>query len=250
VPVTLSLAPFPAEPGKAFVAVIVNLDSRTGGAGGDTTKKRRAHADVQVAAYPGPGEREKAVATDKQSFSTILAAGESTYDVFTRLTVPPGHYVVNVTVKVEDQRSGTAIEELDVPDFAHNRLTATGVLVRAIPAPPAGPETAYDGLLPWTPTGSRMFASRDRLSVWLRICEGGSEALEPVRVRAQLRTETGRNVATNLARMDRSAFEAGRSAPYLFEVPLERLPPGQYVLAIDLSAGGASVTREVHFGVH
>lgn len=241
--VTLVLTPGLDEEGRPLAAAIAGVE------GFDPTAERTVKVEMQAAAWPaGPSRPEKPLATNKSSVELSIGGPSPALEIFSRVPLPPGAYEIEVTVKAAG-RTGTARGAVDVPDFARERLAATDLVLHAEPAVPSGPGEELADVLPAPPTGARTFASTDKLTAIVRLHEGGSGAPEVVHLVAHLVNQAKQGLATELGRIDPSAFGPDRIADYRFEIPLERMRPGEYALSIEFSAGGAVVTRDVHFTV-
>ena len=138
--ISLDLSSFVGKDSKPTIAAIIGVETPS-----SETKtpadKRTEKCDVQMSVYGASAD--KPVASQKISVGVSLDADEIAYDVFGRVAVPPGHYTVQVVVKTTGDRTGTAGAEIDVPDFARDRLSASGLMLRALARRPASPGVTY-----------------------------------------------------------------------------------------------------------
>jgi VWFA-related protein len=167
-------------------------------------------------------------------------------DLPAHLPLAPGRYVVQVSARV-DGRAGGAAVDIDVPNFANDPLSASGLMLQRRPAPPIA-DKAIQNLVPFLPTTVRQFHPGDDIGVLVRIYQGGKGRIAPVRMTAKVTNE--RNVVTNTqeAMLEPENFSM-RSADYQVTLPLAHLTPGQYLLEVDAQSGARHVTRTARFSL-
>ena len=91
-------------------------------------------------------------------------------DLAAHLPLAPGRYIVQVEAKSEDRAGGVAVD-VDVPDFAKDLLSASGLILQRRP-PAAFADQALAGLVPFMPTTVRQFHADDDVAVFVRIYQG------------------------------------------------------------------------------
>jgi hypothetical protein len=90
------------------------------------------------------------------------------FEVLSRLAAPPGRYEIRVGVESGEGRAASVFTYVDVPDFAGDMLSASGLVLSAAPSRVTGTR-AIAGLTPIVPTSRRTFAVTDRVTAFLRI---------------------------------------------------------------------------------
>ena len=178
---------------------------------------------------------------------TVTAADEPLAEVMQRLALRPGRY--NVRVYVEQRgtdRAGSVFALVTVPDFVRVPVALSGVAIGlAESRPPAGRE-AIAGLLPFGPTAARELRSTDRVGALWRVHANTRESA--VSQHVEILTAHGDEVFSRDTTIQVDA-QRGPGAEQRFDVPLTVLPPGDHVLRIVVSLGGASTQREFRFRV-
>ncbi len=112
---------------------------------------------------------------------TPTASSDLAPDLHAHLRLPPGRYLIQISARSED-RAGSAVVDVDVPDFLKDPFSASGLMLqlrrRAAPITDKG----IADLVPFMPATIRAFRSDDDVAVFLRIYEGGKGPLTPVQV--------------------------------------------------------------------
>jgi hypothetical protein len=145
--------------------------------------------------------------------------------------------------------TGSVYTYVDVPDFAHEALSLSGVELEVVPAPMSAATGALITLMPVTPTAQREFNRSDRVTAFLRVYQGGSSPVSAVRVTTRLTGEKGRATVESSTLLDTGSFSAARAMDYRYELPTARLAPGQYLLTVEVTLGKVTSRREVRFSV-
>jgi hypothetical protein len=173
------------------------------------------------------------------------ASGEP--DLPGHLPLKPGRYMLNIAGSSEG-RSGNVFVDVDVPDFAKDALAASGLILQRRPAPPIGDKFIAD-LIPIAPTTHRQFRPSDAVSVFVRIYEGGTGRIVPVRMTARVKNDSNSIASNHESMLEIENFSAERSADYDVSLPLDHLSPGEYLLEVDAQSGARHVTRSARFSV-
>lgn len=182
--------------------------------------------------------------------STTLQPGSGSdrqSDLPAHLSLEPGRYLVQLSAQ-SDGRSGVVVVDVDVPDFARDALSASGLIMRHHSESQATDQTLAD-LIPFVPGTQRQFHSSDDVSAFLRLYEGGGRKISPVRVSATITDE--KNVARSKQEtvLQPASFSTARSADYQLSLPLAQLTVGDYLLEIEARSGDRSVQRTARFSV-
>lgn len=246
VPLSLTAAPF-GVPGGAgsVVAITLGVQPRA------STASSAANAPVKVfaAAFDWTG---KSVETEDQAVTATPrpdASGASSYDVLSRLALPPGRYEIRVALDAGPADRASVYTFVDVPDFAKEPLSLSGVVLQGDAPIAAPPRAGVADVVPFVPTARRSFARGEKVTVAVRAYQGGRDAPAPVAVRAQILDTSGKTVFSGTATLAPEEFVAARSADFHFELPFGRLASGEFLLTIEASKGPASARRDVRFSV-
>jgi hypothetical protein len=164
----------------------------------------------------------------------------------------PGRYQLRVAVGSQ-QRGGSVLLDVDVPDFSRKELSMSGLVVRSADDPegvflPAG--DPLEMLSRRGPTTSRVFRNSDTVTVYAEIYDGTGGKPHDVEVTAVLRNEAGQLIPVASAkRASEDIRKAGDVLRVEPQLPLADLQPGRYVFSLSAKStgGGDEVTRSVPF---
>jgi hypothetical protein len=181
----------------------------------------------------------------------LNAGGGATlrYELMPRLSVKPGRYELRLAVRTADSRSGSVYTFVDVPDFAHDRLSLSGIVVSATPSVAAAPADAYADLVPVVPTARREFSAADRVTTFVRVYQGGSKTLVPVIATTRIVDARNEQVTSSTRSLEPAMFTKARSFDLAFDLPTRSLAAGEYLLTVHAAAGDKSTERSVRFRV-
>jgi hypothetical protein len=167
------------------------------------------------------------------------------------LALAPGSYEIRVGTELADGTAGSVHTFVDVPDFAHESLSMSGVLLHVAPEDPSAPRDEIDGVLPFAPTARRTFTRADTVSAFVQVSQGTSrkDALVPVAMAMHIVDVQDRVVREQASTLGPAAFASNRTANAKLVIPIAGLAPGQYLFTLDATAGKKSVERVVRFSV-
>jgi hypothetical protein len=171
-----------------------------------------------------------------------------TYEILSRLTVKPGRYNVRAAATLGD-RSGTIFTDVEVPNFAKDPLSVSGLVVSVAPPAATAQARLLSDVLPLPPSAIRDLPPGVAATAYLRVTQGGSTPPAAVSVAATIRNDQNGIDLERSATLDGSSFNAARSADYRLELPIAALAPGQHLLTIGISLGKSVVTRDARFTV-
>lgn len=201
--------------------------------------------ELTATAYDSEG---KPHGTQRQTMTITPKEGAQTEpDLHAHLPLRPGRYMVRLAATSEG-RSGSVFVDIDVPDFAKDPLSASGLILQRQPAP-AIRDKAIADLVPVVPTTHRQFLASDDVAVFVRIYQGGKGKIVPVRMTARVKDERNTVASNQEAMLEVANFSEGRSADYEVSLPLEHLSPGEYLLEVDAQSGTRHATRTARFTV-
>src|SRR5262245_59429019 len=124
----------------------------------------------------------------------------------------PGRYMIR-TAATSEGGSAAVYADVDVPDFAKDPLSASGLILERRPGPPAREKFLSD-LVPVVPTTQRRFRASDDVAVFVRIYQGGKGQVVPVRMTAKVTSEKDSVTSNQEGMLDVESFSAARSADY------------------------------------
>jgi VWFA-related protein len=245
-----------ALPGLAEASVSVTvfvrppLDRASNGAPSRPTLVT-APADATTAVLIGAFDRNgRALAERHQTVAVLGQPRPYEYEVHTQLALKPGRYEIRAAIDDGTLRSaGSVYGYVDVPSFARELVSLSGILLGWAPAgrPPAAPSA--DDLAPIVPTARREFAPTDQVTAFLRLHQGLGRALMPGYLVAQILNERDARVFQQELRLVPAQFGANRAMDYTLEVPIGRLEPGEYVLTIEVTHGNVKARRDARFAI-
>lgn len=241
-----AVAPF-AVPGQPDAALAVVLGVRQPAPVADEAEVSET-LEVLLSAFTTDGNPR---GSQRKSIRLTARTGEPlAYDVLTRLDLRPGRYQLRLAVQSSlFDKSGSVYYEVDVPDFAKEQLSLSGVVLSAAGGVPSLPAGALHPLVPLDPTSQRTFGRADQVRAFFQVYQGGSGRLQPVTLSLRVTDDRDTVVTRSTESLTPDRFANDRGADYGFELPLSRLQPGRYLLTVEASRGGRSARRDVPFEV-
>ncbi len=207
--------------------------------------------ELQVSAFTPDGQPRGMVTQNADVILLPNRAEDTTrYEMLSRIDLKPGRYQLRIaTHRTIADMTGSVYTEVEVPDFGRDPLSASGVAMAALPAVEASPRELLAPLLPIVPTAARVFERRGHATAFLRLYQGGKDAIVPVTLTTQVLDARGRGVDHNTQTIAADQFSPGRGADVRFDVPLLSLPPGEYLLTFEASLEKHTIRRDVRFSV-
>jgi VWFA-related protein len=248
-PLQVNIAAFAAPDGGRPVVSTVIASSRPRAepaSGADDTVAAAAEVDVVVAAFDSNG---RSANYHRQTLGVTSAPGAS-YEILSRLPLDPGRYEIRIAVNERTAgRTGSTFTFVDVPDFAKAPFALSGLVLDVRPADLVAPEDALADVLPLVPTARRALDRASRANAFLRVHQGGQDELRPVQLTTHIRNDAGKAVFEGTRSLSAEDFSNRRTVDYTFEVPLDTLPPGAYLLTIEASQRSRTERRDLRFSV-
>jgi hypothetical protein len=186
----------------------------------------------------------------EQSFELPARSPDSAdqmYDVHARLPLQPGRYEVRLAVE-SGGRAGSVIKDIDVPDFARDAHSLSSVMLERKPAV-AIKNGVLENTVSAIPTAVRTFAPRDRVAAFFQIYQGGTTALIPASITTRIVNDRDATVFEQTTDLGAERFAPNRGADHSIELPLTRLPPGEYLLRAEAVAGALRANGSARFSV-
>ena len=244
VPVRVSTAPF-AIPGKDLAAVSIVLGIQQPVPGERVAEK----IDVVASAYD-TGYRNRGFfrQTAQLTLRPVEGSSDAKYEILSKLELRPGRYNLRFAVHSGTLRkSGSVFQEIDIPDFRKAPLSMSGVVIGVEPPLPSAPKGFLASITPVAPTTQRTFLKGHRPSAFLQVYQG--KAPVTARLVTAIVDELDEVIYSGETVLGPEQFGAGLPADHRFDVPVERLRPGAYLLRFTAAAGKNFATREVRFVV-
>jgi VWFA-related protein len=231
---------------EAAVAIVVGIRQFTRPEGA----RQEETVEVLAAAY-GPEGQFKSSTREKIQYVPQPGHDRLEHEILSRLELKPGRYSVRVAARSAVLgKSGSVFYDVDVPDFAREPLSLSGLVLSATPAPPAAPRERLASLLPVVPTTRREFSRSDQVIAFLRAYQGGRTSPGPVTLTVRVTDRLGATVLDMPQPIASGHFAANRGANFRFDLPLQQLAPGPWLLTVEATGSKqATARRDVRFVV-
>lgn len=178
-----------------------------------------------------------------------IGPGQFEYEVISRLQLKPGRYEIRAAV--EDGllgRIGSAYTYVDVPDFAGERVSLSGLFVQAGTTGSPAPGASVADLLPIRPTTRRVFERTEQVTAFVHEYQGQARMFTPGFATAEIIDSTDTRVYRQEQRVVPTTDEH-RALDFSVNVPVDQLAPGAYVLTFEVRHGNDSARRDIRFDV-
>jgi hypothetical protein len=154
--------------------------------------------------------------------------------LFGRLQLPRGTYQVRVAAHQPNGGTGSAVAEIEVPDYTDLPLSISDFVVASTHSrtlTTLEEDPVLRRALPSQPTVSRHFSRDETLTVFGEIYDSHWILSREIGVTQVLRSELDGRIVSRVER----ALRTGNRGRFYYtgEVPLASLAPGEYVLAIE-----------------
>jgi VWFA-related protein len=245
-------APFRSKPKEASVALAIEVDG-TRLRFQPQQNNTAFHDDLEVSFF---ALDDKGKPHEGTVYNLNLTLRPEAYErvrsqglrINPRVALPPGRYQVRIGIRESGAGElGSVFYDLDVPNFASDQLSMSGMLLTTERSQSAltaeADKTVPPALLPGPATTRREFGNRDVLSLFAEIYDNlpakDGHTLDAV---TTLVSETGREVFKSTQTIsgnpqDRSQDRSKlTSVTYATSVPLKDLPPGRYLLRLGATA--------------
>jgi VWFA-related protein len=245
VPLEVTVFPFadPKVREQSAVGIVLGVAQPNRGRGA----ARAENIEVVATAFnpeTGSSVRSHAQTLGVRWNATTDQAGR--YEVLSRLPVRPGRYEIRVAVKTGDGRTASVYTYAEVPDFRGDDLSLSGFVLSVAPPPRTAPLDAFRDQIPVVPTARRSFRATDRATAWLRIHRRNDAAGS---VTMSITNERNENVLRRTDVIEQRPGKGVSAMDHQFDLPLDTLAPGEYLLTAEAVAGGDTARRNVRFVV-
>jgi VWFA-related protein len=194
----------------------------------------------------------KPVGTGRQTATLSLrpTGRDAHLDVLLPIPLKPGRYNLRISAhSVDLDKTGSVYTDVTIPDFAKDPLSLSGVVIGVEPMPMTAPRDAFVAIIPVVPTTRRDFERSDRATAFVRIYRGAKAPAGRVDVTARVTDANGAQLHSKTDLVAAEAFGKTRSADYTCGLPISTLPPGAYLLTIEVTLGSVTSRRDVRFSV-
>ena len=244
-PLSVSAAAF-ASPHerKGLVAIVLRAQAPvaldTGGSVRASTK-----INVLAGAYDRDG---RTIDSQVQTISVTPPSGAERvfeYEVHSRLDLAPGRHEIRLAAEdLSRNLRGSVYTYVDVPDFSSLPLSLSGIVLSTSTTAPAG---VFEHVLPLTPTAQRQFGSSRRVAAFVRVYDRGPASR--VTMIARILDNRERTSFEQTTVLDTSQKGPIRAADYTLDLPLSKLPKGEYLLTIEATRENRTQRGDVRFSV-
>jgi VWFA-related protein len=245
-PMRVDVAPFATATGnEAAMAIVVGLRETVP----PETPRIIENVELLATASRQNGHLE---ASRRQTARLALRSTgeEAKYEVLSRLDLKPGRYILRFAAHNSSSgKSGSVYHDVDIPDFAKEPVSLSGVLVSVSPALTAVPSGFLTPLVPVVPTTQRVFY-RDvhKPTAFVRVYEP-PQGSGRVTLRSRIINEHDSPVFQRSDALELSLLGKPRSADYSLSLPVSSLTLGSYLLTFEATDGPHSSRRDVRFVV-
>jgi hypothetical protein len=246
VPLDVTAVPF-LEPGpgrRPTLAVVLNVHPDPADAGDSSEWFTATSAALVPQTGQMAGEGRQTI--NVQWPSRAEGRGAS-FEVLSRMPLAPGRYELRLGMESDTGRSGTVHTFVEVPDFATEALSASGLVLLSPASPMVAPADAFADILPRPFTARRTFDETGRATVFLRVYQLNTRTPSAATIRFRVVDEQNVARVVHEARLEPAAFEASRSADFSYDLPLASLSRGEHLVTVDVGAGGRSLRRTLRF---
>ena len=246
VPLSLSVVSFMSEASAGKVssaAVTVTLGLPAPSEGADDL-------DVTLKAFTFDGTLK-----DTKTFRAHVPAAASIkpgqqVQVIQRMDLPTGRYQMRVGVtSAQRKASGSVYADFDVPDFARDAVSMSGVALSDAQQRSVVAEGAFSRLPEVLPMTSRQFAGDAKIVGLVELYQAGAGEPKPVPVWLTIKNDRQQSVSQQSSTIDPAQFAGGHGAQFRFELPLSKLAPGEYLLTVETASEKTKIQRNVRFVV-
>ena len=238
IPLEVSVAAFAAPSGKGSdVLVFTGIK--------ETRPPSSAFRQIELVAraYDKEGASQGIL---RQNLEARAPAGMR-YETVSRLPVKPGkRYEIRVAAS-SDGRRASVFADIDVPDFAKEAISMSG-LVLAHGNPRMAVDKRIADVIPVVPVTIRAFTPRDTVTAFVRVYRGDKGKPGPGRITTTILDEQNQKVFGQESTLDAAPSKFG-GVDHRVDLPLPQLRPGQYLLTIEASSGTEHTRRDARFSV-
>jgi VWFA-related protein len=229
--------PKSAKPGSlAMVSVVLGLERPAIG------KPMSDTVEVQISAFTPDGVAQGTAHQEAQVAIRPATPGEIVrYEALSYIELKPGRYQLRIAAySAVSDVTGSVFAEVDVPDFAGEAVSLSGVLIETSPTVPSAPRDTLARIVALIPTSERAFQKLDRAAAFVRLYQGGKAPLAPVTLVTRIVNSRDEAVLNRSETWSPDRFNAAtRSADCRLEIPTLTLLRGEYLLTFEATLGAS-----------
>jgi len=208
------------------------------------------NVELQISAFDPDG---RSYGNFHQRADVVIRPGSTglaEYEVLGQIDLKPGRYQLRIAANLASfSDSGSVYYDIDVPDFANDPLTMSGLMLTSTPNPQFAPKNGLKPTVPIVPTTRRVFSPEYTAAAFARVYQGGKAKPAPATVRMSIRDEKNAVVIERKQDLPASLFSATRATDLQIDVPMKELVAGSYLLTIETTAGATTVRRDTRFTI-
>jgi hypothetical protein len=175
---------------------------------------------------------------------TFQRARQAGLRINERIALAPGRYQLRIGLREQGSGVlGTVFYDLDIPDFANEPLSMSGMLLTAATSPMVPTlisDKATAEVLPGPATSRRQFAESDELEFYAEVYDNIREN-HSVAITTHLVGEDGRDVVASRETRQQPAQKSGTSTLGISKrFALKDIRPGRYLLRIEAQVNANS----------
>ena len=160
--------------------------------------------------------------------------------VMRQLSVPPGRYQIRVAAQDSSKtKQGTAILDIDVPDFLKGNIALSGVALaatadRSVATGSAQDVLTFGGGLPGAPSTLREFPSNSEIAAFAEVYDNAPTPSHRLDVTGTVKADDGRVVFTHSQEFSSDDLHGAPGGfGFSTRIPMTGWAPGLYVLTIE-----------------
>jgi hypothetical protein len=146
-------------------------------------------------------------------------------------------------------QTGSVYYDVDVPDFATEPVSLSGVVFNVRPGISSGPKELLASLAPTTPTTRRVVGAEEQATAFLRVYQGAGHRPEAIALVSRVVDGDGLSVFERSEALSPDRFRDADGAGVLLEIPVAQFKPGSHLLTIVATKGRATASRSLRFDV-
>ena len=258
VPMRVYASAFKGTPPNAAIPIAIEMDVsgfdfvQQNGTFNDKLDIVDTATDVNSKVYPGDRSTLN-LALKPETYQRVKAGG---LRVITQMNLPPGRYQIRIAAGDASGKSGSVIQDVQVPDFSKGALTMSGVALTSAAAAEivtVKPKDPLKDFLPGPVAAMREFKAGDTIALFGEVYENARAADHMIDITTELRDEGGR-VIRNDSEQRSSAELEGKSGGYGFSsrLSLADVAPGLYVIHVEAQSRAGSqpkVSRDIQIRI-
>lgn len=248
VPMRVVVAPFAAPGGnRAVVTIVLGVQQPAPREGAGVEERIQLLSSAYDMSYRPRGMYRQTV---QLKLRAAEGSPDAKYEILTKLELEPGRYQLRFAAHSASlNKSGSVFQDIDIPDYRKAPLSLSGLVLGVTPSLASAPKDFLNSVVPIAPTTQRTFLPGHRPSAFLRLYQGGKKPLQSVTMTTSIVDDQDRTVVKTTRAVEPSDFDAHRSADHRFDLPINDLAGGAYLIRFEAAAGTSTASRDLRFVV-